>query len=313
MSANQSDFDSVTAPDVVQAKEKLQEILTPIRAKVNLIWWLGLGSIVLFSIPFACISRFQFPFTLFSVAFPVAFILFYVFRAKKDLRRTFWQEYYEDGLRALENEPQSADDHVVRARVLSDLGFHEAALPDTRKALDMEPDNAVYLDDMVQVLWFQMKDGERALPYVEKLCKIQSDDQADAFMYRGEILAKTDPDAALKSFDRAIEIAPDDSDYPLARLRFFIETGQWERAADYLPEVEAAVKREGPYGRESLLELRAKLALEQGEPKTAVKLATQAIRLSPQNKELYTLRAEAHNALGEYGKAEADRDKAEKT
>ncbi len=308
MPTNQSDFDTVTAPAIVRAKAKLQEILNPIRAKVNLVYCLGLAGMVLFSIPFAWAARFQFPFAY----FPVVIILFGAFRAKKELRRTFRQDHYEDELRALEHEPQNADDHIVRARVLSGLDFPEAALPDIRKALDMEPNNAVYRDDMVRVLWFQMKDGERALPYVEKLCEIQGDDQADAFMYHGEILTKADPDAALKSFDRAIEIDPDDSVYPLARLRFFIETGQLDKATDYLPEVAAAVKRAGSYGQGTLLELQAKLAFEQGDAKTAVKLVSQAIRLSPQNKEFYTLRADAYHLLGEYGKAEADREKAEK-
>lgn len=289
-----------------QAKQKLEETLTPIRKKVELSFLGGMAVLILFSFIFAWASRFKFPFAY----FPVIILIIGVFRFKSELRKTLWQDYYENELKSLEKEPENADDYCLRGRILARLDFPEAALENYQKALSIEPDNEMYLDELAYFLWNDLKDGERALPYIEKLCEIEGDNQADAFMYRGQVLGKTDPDVALKSFDRAIEIDPDDSDYPLAKIRFLIDAGRLEQATDYLPEVERIVKKERAYGQWPINEIRARLALKQDDFETAVKFVSKALRFVPRS-DLYQLRGEAYDALGQMDKAAADRLKAE--
>lgn len=294
---------------IEQAKQKLEEILEPIRTKVNLIHWAGLAGLTVFCFIFAWAARFRFPFAY----IPVIFLLVGIFRSKSELRKTFRQDYYEDELKYLEKEPETADDYYSRGHTLNNLEFHEAAVEDYRKAIEMEPNDQYFLIAIITTLWGELERGEEALPYVEQLTQMENDNdyKADAFMYRGRILAKTDPEAALKSFDKAIEIDPDDSDYPLAKMRFLIDAGRLDAATDYLPEVEKAVKEERAYGQWPINEIRSRLALKQGNPADAVAFASKALRHVPRS-DLYLLRAEAYDALGQIDKADADRRKAEK-
>lgn len=291
-----------------EAKRKLEEILEPIRTKVHLVFWAGLAAMVAFCIMFAFAARFRFPFAF----FPVIILLIGIFRFKSELRKMFWQDYYENELKYLEKEPESGDDYYARGHTLDNLGFYEAAVEDYRKAVERDPDDIYFLYSIISTLWDELNNGEEALPYVERLMKIEGDYQADAFMYHGRILAKTDPEAALQSFDKAVQLDPDESDYALAKLRFLIENDRLDKAAEFMEQVAETVKREGGHDRDELLGLQALSALKLGDAEEAVKLVSQALKLAPDDKDFYRLRSEAYDALGKYDKADADRRKAEK-
>lgn len=291
-----------------EAKRKLEEILEPIRTKVNLVFWAGLAAMSAFCVLFAFVARFRFPLAF----FPVIVLLIGIFRFKSELRKTFWQDYYEDELKYLEKEPESGDDYYARGHTLDDLEFYEAAVEDYRKAVEMDPDDIYFLYSIISTLWVELKNGEEALPYIERLMKIEGDYQADAFMFHGQILAETDPETALQSFDEAVRLDPDDSDYALAKLRFLIESDRLDKAADFMGQVAETVKREGGYEQDTLLGLQALSALKLGDAEEAVRLVSKALKLAPADEDLYRLRSEAYDVLGKYDKADADRRKAEK-
>lgn len=293
-----------------EAKRRIEEFHAPLRRRSRFV------IAVLIVVPLSCcVAAFcifqtwfeRIGFTVFCLS---GIIVFFITNGK---HLKYFLASGNDLFHALEKRPETAGDYAMRGRAFADAEFYDEAVEDYQKALEMEPDNEEFLDEFAVMLWGEMKDGRQALPYFEKLCGIEGVNRADAFMFRGQILAETDPDAALKSFDRAVEIEPDDSDYPLAKLRFFIDAGQLDQAEEYLPEVEKIVKNEsrGEYVNTTWLELRARLALKRGEAENAVKFASQAVRVSPRDKELYEIRAEAYDALGRYDKAEADRRKAE--
>ncbi|MDR3109252.1 MAG: hypothetical protein LBU65_06135 [Planctomycetaceae bacterium] len=242
---------------------------------------------------------------------PIAFY----FIARPNLQVVLWQKYYENQLELLRKEwfkrPQTAADYVERAKILSDLDYHEAAVEDLRNALEMEPDNPDYWDEIVGILWYEMYKGEELLPYVERISEIEGDNQAEAFMIRGQILTTTAPESALASFDKAIEIDPDDMDYRLARLRFFVDTNRLRDAAVVVDEMSKEIQKSYFVSEKAeFAELQGIIAMKQKDPETAVKHFSNAIRFW-KNDKYYTLRAEAHDAIGDTTKANADRQKAE--
>lgn len=162
---------------------------------------------------------------------------------------------------ALEKEPVTAEDYAARAWALSWSGeeFYDLALEDYHVALEWEPENESFLSGLAAFLWEDLHDGGRALPYVEKLCKIESEDQGDAFVLLGQILTRRDPDAALAAFDRAIELDDVVHNY-VERLRFLVETDRRDEATEYAEEVAKRVKQSGGLCRNELRELQGRLA-----------------------------------------------------
>lgn len=288
-----------------ETKRQIEDIRKPIRTKATIVWWCGITGMVLFCFYFAFVMRLHWPFLVFAIAFPV----FVLFRFKKDLRRYFY--LYENELAALETTPETADDYSVRARILSDWVFPEAAVADYRKALEIDPGNDMFRYELAITLWLQMKDGEAALPYFEQLAQSEGDNQADALMYRGQILAKSDPEAALASFEKAVEIEPDDSDYHLARLRFYLETNRIDAAEAAMAETVKVIKKEKIPEPAEFFELQGLLAMRRSNPALAVKHWTKAIQRLPEEESYYRLRSEAYDALNDFSRANADREKAE--
>jgi len=218
----------------------------------------------------------------------------------------------EDIIASLEKEPQTASDYASRADTLSDYEFYEAAVDDYRTALAMPPDD----DFDTDLTWFnlgytleQLDQDDEALAIVEKLCNTAGDYQDIALKLRGELLADKDPVEALKCFNKAIEIDPKNYDHHLARLRFYIDTDQFDRAAEAVTETTRLLKRVGYGLSEYVFELQGVLAMKQGRFADAVKALSLAIRQSPAEAKYYQLRSDAHEALGNIDKAEKDRRK----
>ncbi|GHT09992.1 hypothetical protein FACS1894170_01430 [Planctomycetales bacterium] len=160
-----------------EAKQKVEADLVKARRKVVLV---SLFGTIAFAIFFAFwLTGWGVPQYLYWVLVVIAPIILYVV-GKRELRESFCQNYYESALESLQNEPQTADDYVFRASTLSRWDYPEAAAEYVRTALEMEPDNLIYLDDMVRILWYDLRNGEDALPYAERLAAIDGNDPAEA-------------------------------------------------------------------------------------------------------------------------------------
>jgi tetratricopeptide (TPR) repeat protein len=293
-----------------EVKQKVEADLAKARRKVALISLFGTIAFALF---FAVwLSFWKLPLYLYWIVVVIAPIVLYIYW-KKELRKLLWQDYYESELEALQNEPQTADDYFLRGDTLAGYDYQEAAIEDWRKAVELEPENDRILYEIMYQLWYEMDNGEEALLYAERLAAIEGDDQAEALTIYGRILTTTDPETALASINKAIELAPDDANCRLARLRLFLVTDRLCDAAAVVDEMSTEMRKSSfTLEKAEFAELQGILAMKQQDPKTAVKHFSRAIRFCSDNEKYYILRAEAHEALGDIFKADADKQKADK-
>ena len=138
----------------------------------------------------------------------VAPIIFYI-GAKSAIRPYIFDA--RKVVEILENEPHDASEYVSRADILADYEFYEAAVEDYQTALSMEPDEEFDAD----LTWFSLANAlqeldrdDEALEIVQKLSSTKGNYQDIALTLQGTLLAEKDPAKALKCFDKAIEIEP---------------------------------------------------------------------------------------------------------
>lgn len=299
---------------LAETRRKAEMELMEAQKKVSRYLLLGMGWVIVFTFIFA---YFLFT-TLFPQSFSFVIIVSFVFPciifflARRDLKKQYCS-YLEEMLKTLEKEPQTASDYANRAGTFYDYKFYEAAVDDYRAALKMEPNDDLTWYDLAETLWRNLRRGDEALPIVEKLGKAEGDYQASALVFQGEILAETDPIAALQCFDKAIELEPDDDDHHIARLRFYLDQNRLDEAVEAVEETAKILKRGGYNRRAEFYELRGTLALKQGRFTDGVKEFSKAIRLAPSEAKYYRLRSDAHAALGNHDKANTDRQKAAMT
>jgi tetratricopeptide (TPR) repeat protein len=285
---------------IAETRRKAEKELEALRAKVWRYSLLGIGFGVVLAIPF-WLRNVWAGFSIYSfIIFPViAYIGFKLY-----VRRFFL--HAQEVLETLEKEPHNASDYAARAGTLYAYGYYEASAEDYQTALEMEPDNDLTWFDLAETLWKLHRRSE-ALPIAENLGKTEGDYQASALVLQGEILTDEDPVTALKCFDKAVEIEPDDYDHHLARLRFYLDTNQLDQAAEAVTKLKGCHLHQYP----ALFELRGVLALKQGRFADAVRELTSAIRHCSSESKYYRLRSDAHEALGHLDKAEIDRRKAQ--
>jgi tetratricopeptide (TPR) repeat protein len=250
------------------------------------------------------------PFPLNYIPLVVVPIIAY-FSYKSHARRTHTFST-RHAIEVLDEEPLDASDFAERADVLSCYGFYESAVEDFRTALAMNPDEEFDAD----LTWYnlattlqELDRDDEAMSILEKLCATEGHYQDIVLVFRGELLADKDPAEALKCFDKAIEVAPMAYENHFARLRFYIDTDRLDQAAEVIAWIPKNLKQHYQFYVYKLYELRGMLALKQGRFADAVRDLGWAIWNSPQEKEYYRLRADAHEALGNIDKAEKDRRK----
>ena len=292
---------------LAEARQKAEEELTGRRKLVSLYLFVNVMGLLIFC---SCCFTFVMWQSPVGTRFYVIFLICFSFLAWWEMRRRLYT-YPMNALKVFETEPQGADDYIERAGILYGYKFYEAAVDDYRTALKMEPDNDLAWYDLAETLWRELRRSDEALPIVEKLGGRESDYQASALVFQGEILAEQDPEAAIKCFDQAIDIEPDDFDHQLARLRFYVDTDRLDQATEAIVAV-AKVQRKGWFHQcATFSELCGVMALKQGRPADAVKELGKAIRLDSSKAEYYHIRSDAHAALGDHDKADADRRKAQ--
>ncbi len=77
-------------------------------------------------------------------------------------------------------EPETAGEYAQRANIFAELEMFDEAIEDYETALKLEPDDEDTMYDYAYMLWRQKKDGAAALPWVEKIAKIENDNQGEA-------------------------------------------------------------------------------------------------------------------------------------
>ncbi len=253
-----------------------------------------------------------FPMNVVLIFFP----LFIFFIARNDLKKRYYCKHYEDAIRVLQTEPETADDFYQRAECLvtgpfdASESIRKAAEADYAKALELEPNNDEILYGYATYLWY-VKKSDAALPVVEKLCKIDGDNQSEAFKIKGEILAKTDPKEAEACFDKAIELDPDDTEFHATRVRFYLDANRLDDAERGIAETNKILKRKMWPAPAELFEVQGTLAMKQGRAEDAVKQYTKAIKLYRLEPSYYQLRGDAYDAIGDVSRAADDRRRAE--
>ena len=293
---------------LAEARQKAEEQLAKLRTKTNRYVMLIVIVAIVASIPFSLGFAWVIPFPFNLVLCLIIPILVYI-NCKRHFRDCYLAQY-EFTLQSLTKEPQSAEDYSDRAEALASYGFHESAVEDYRKALEMESNTVQNWLDLAETLW-KIQQRDEALAIVEKWSEVEGDYQGLALVLQGNILTEEAPETALKCFDKAIEIEPNDSYCHLARLRFCLEQNQLDTAAAAIDETTKVLKKGGYYYVSEIYELRGMLAMKQGNLNDAVKEFNKAIRLESSEGRYYRLRSEAHDALGNLAKADADRRKAD--
>ena len=297
---------------LAEARQKAEEKLEKLRPKAMLYTLFGIGFGIITGIVGSLITARFFPVNL--VLLLVIPIVAYI-TTKRHVRQHILH-YANDAIKALSEEPQDDRDYWCRADILSSYGFHEAAVDDYRLALEIEPNEELNSDiwyDLAHTLW-ELRRRDEALPIVEKLIAKKGDYHGLALVLQGKILAEEDPAAALKCFDKAIEIEPKYFYHRLSRIRFFLDLDRLDEAAEMIEQTAKMLKWQGnvPHIYAEFYEFCGELALKQGRFADAVREFTIAIRWCSSEAKYYRLRGDAHEALGDFAKAEADRSKAEK-
>lgn len=299
----------MNSTSIERARESLQREFTLLRGKILQYSLLTTGAALLGGLMFCGMWKFSPAALALLVVLPIAAFF---------LGRHHWTKifggYYLEGFETLDKTPETAEDYADRAAVFAGQDMLDEAVEDYETALKLEPNDEDFVYDYAYMLWYQKEDGDAALPWVEKLTKIENHNQGEAFCMKGEILGQTDLDAALKWIDRAIEI-DDDSDFYQARVKLFLLHDRLDDAEAALEQTDEQVRAEGYSGGADLSDLRGRLAMKRGEYPDAVKHFTQAIKHAGAtlSKGYYEQRAEAYDALGDLDKADADRRKAERT
>ncbi len=220
--------------------------------------------------------------------------------------------HYLDDLKTLAHEPEMAYEFANRAGVFAGQDMFDEAIEDFEIALKLEPDDEDIMYDCAYMLWRQKKDGEAALPLVEKLAKIENDNQGEAYCMKGEILGQTNLQAGLKWIDKALEI-DDDAEWAIVKVRLLLKHEAFDAIDQAINEAAQHVRAEG-WKSSELATLRGQLAMKRNNFDEAVQFFTQAVKAggTEDEAEIFTLRAEAYDALGNMDKADADRRYAEK-
>ncbi len=217
----------------------------------------------------------------------------------------------EERLKILETEPETAQEFADRADLFAEYAQPEAAESDYRAALLLAPQEGGIRVKLALLLWRTSR-ADEALLFLEQILPIGGDEQGRAYFLHGTILQFSDLAKAEQSFNRAIEIDPDNIEFLLGRATFFEFADRDDEAAADLQEASKQLRNIGLSDTGEVCQVRGKLKLKQGDAAGAVKEFSRAIRVDPDGAPNYfLLRAQAYEVLGNLREAENDRHYAE--
>lgn len=220
--------------------------------------------------------------------------------------RKHTQENILRDMAVLDSSPETAHDFAVRGTILLDWDAPEVALPDFENAHLIDPDD-YHIVYHLGHLYYLFDRHERAVELFDKLIPCETGYEGAAMFFKGKILEKTDPVAAEKLFEEALQLAPEDDEVVFGLVRFLLSKNRDLEGARILGK--ALDNRELQHYPE-LHELCGRFFLKEGKPAKALNALNRAIKLDNEKPGLYLLRADIYEKLERYAEAEHDREKA---
>ena len=211
-------------------------------------------------------------------------------------------------LRVIEkaNKPPPMVHHLQRARKFEDDGDIDAAIDETRLALDANPKSSRPLREL-GYYYFKKNELKEAEKWLLKAAQMNKLD-VFAFHYLGELYLKRDEmEEASQYFDKAMTISPRHVARGIRFGKILLQRQKTEKAVQVF---EKAIKLS-----ENDFELREEIAnfcIEEGAKGYAAKLLESILRADPKRKDLFIKLGVALEEIGKYSKALSYLTKAEK-
>jgi len=220
------------------------------------------------------------------------------------------QRKYDDAIadfsEAVKNNPNSAEDYANLAIALGNAKRYDEALPPIEKAIQMKPEEKGYVtlrDDIVSRKQNAEIDKAQALlnegktllqsgdaagslkKFEEAKALVPQDKQSPLWLQIARAQAKLNqPDVAVASFKKSIELAPEDkaSEFRRAFAQYYLDANKYEEAVNVL----ADIKEAGSKSPEQVLVDLAATSRDR-EPKLAEAALERVIKINPANADAY--------------------------
>lgn len=181
-------------------------------------------------------------------------------------QRTANEEYLNraESLAAkLANNPQFAVSSLLtRGAVAEARGDGDAAEALYRQALELEPENAIALNNLAYVLATLQKRPDEALPHIQKAVELRPN-VADLLDTRGVVLMGIgDFDAAEQAFAQAMSLRPGDAAIAFNMIELYLTSSRVDKAMRLINEIEERWRTQAQVNqkqRERLDDLRQRM------------------------------------------------------
>lgn len=203
-------------------------------------------------------------------------------------------------LAALFLEPdETYQAHVLLASIYVDAGFYDAASRELNTAIALDADAP---DAHIQLGWVYevQRQWSKAGAEYERVAQLVPDLQPSVALRLGQLhVNEGNPQAAIQSFQRSIELAPDGTDGYFSLARLYESQGQLADArATY-----AQMLRRGPEMAALAHQALGTLAERQGDAISAEAEYQQALALTPQDASAHLLLAQFYESTAQWDKA----------
>jgi tetratricopeptide (TPR) repeat protein len=149
--------------------------------------------------------------------------------------------------RAIELNPDDADNYINRGRVNSDLGDYQAAIADYDRAIELNPNFVAYCNR--GAVKSDLGDYQGAIADYDEAIELEPSGCGFVYSKRGNAKSSLgDYQGAIADCDRAIELAPDDADNYFNRGNVKSRVGDYQAAiTDYDRAIELNPKHAFTY------------------------------------------------------------------
>jgi Flp pilus assembly protein TadD len=240
------------------------------------------------------------------------------FKGKSALAKGDFDQAAADFIQVLQADPNNSEWHFYKAFALLKLNKLDEALVSINKAIELKPGEKRYEELREQMSAQSQYDKMKALQgegtkllesgddagalkkYEELRDLVPQDKQGPILRQIGKIQAKLNqPDAAIQSFKKAIELAPDEkaaSEYRKSLAQFYLDQKKYEDAVNVLVDSKSA----DPQNTEQTL-LSIFASFKDTESQFAENVMERIIKMNPQN-------ADAYFELGQMYYLDKDKD-----
>lgn len=215
---------------------------------------------------------------------------------------------YQDAIhwfnKAIKLDSLNPETYFKRAKSWVYLKKYENALKDLLLADSMGYKSTEY-HLYIGVSWFGLKDFSKALYHLEKFEELAPKDtlQAPLYVYLAECYTNLDRKKdALKAYQKAIQIKPDDAEIYFSRANFWVNAEHWKEALNDIQQVLTLNPRFW-----KAYKLKAEIFFRQGKDKESIEAWNRYFSKTPNKKDIsaleYSLYAHSLANLKQYNKA----------